>query len=179
MTTVFVTLLFSAGLPILLPFAALTLLITRQLDRFCILRTTPQPPAYDHRLTTAFRGIMKVAVLCHICVASYMLGNADILNTAKVYETNRRLQGGGANTGLTDRIFQSHVFPLTFTGALYLGGERDQGCGEERSDECSGNTTYLGDTLRSLLILARRRNANRHSLRPCGAEAGGGMDDFG
>ncbi|GMH85714.1 hypothetical protein TrST_g4791 [Triparma strigata] len=126
-TTVFVTLLFSAGLPILLPFAAFTLVMTKQFDRYTLLRTTPQPPAYDHRLITAFRSIMKIAVICHICVAIYMLGNANILSTDTVdvlgeARKRRGLSEGETASSLYSRIFQTHVFPLLSVGAVYVGG---------------------------------------------------------
>lgn len=69
---------------------------------------------------------MKVAVVCHICVALYMLGNADILKTDTVEfgvgEGRRALSGEETTSSLYSRIFQTHVFPLLTVGAVYVSG---------------------------------------------------------
>jgi hypothetical protein len=83
-TTVFVSLLFSGGLPILLPFACFTLLLCRWIDRYTLLKDCPQPPAYDERLAKAFRQFMKIAFFMYVFVTCYMYGSPDFLYTESI-----------------------------------------------------------------------------------------------
>ena len=48
-TTVFVSLIFCGGLPILLPFACVTTILCKWVDRYMVCKVCPQPPAYDER----------------------------------------------------------------------------------------------------------------------------------
>ena len=124
MTTVFVSLLFCGGLPILLPFACFALLLCRWIDRYTLLKDCPQPAAYDERLAKAFRVFMKVSFFLYIFVTCYMYGSPDFLATESIDPAiggRRRLaQEGTIFYTVYQRMMQVHVFPVFFVGSLSL-----------------------------------------------------------
>jgi hypothetical protein len=128
--TVFVTLIFCGGLPIMLPFATFTIYCCRWLDRWSLLKETPQPPAHDERLTESFRQLMTVAVFMNVFVTSYMFGNGEIIESSEIVidgVNSRALEEevGGEDSFLStisERFSRANVFPLASAGLLYSTG---------------------------------------------------------
>ena len=66
---------FSGGLPILLPIAGVNFLILGVSDRYFLLRAGQQPPSYDARLAVFFKKAMVLALVMHVSVTSYMFSS--------------------------------------------------------------------------------------------------------
>lgn len=49
-----------------------------------ITKLAQQPPMYTDALAKMFVGVFPIALLMHMALACYMLGNADVLNVAFV-----------------------------------------------------------------------------------------------
>lgn len=49
-----------------------------------IIKLTKQPPMYTAALARMFVGVLPMALLMHMAVTCYMLGNAEILNVGFV-----------------------------------------------------------------------------------------------
>jgi RNA recognition motif-containing protein len=74
-TMVSVSLMYSAGFPLLLPLAALGFLLQYSVDKIMILRFYRKPPAYDASMTWLLLSIVPYAVLAHLGFAAWMLSS--------------------------------------------------------------------------------------------------------
>jgi len=80
LNTLFVTLLYSAGMPALLPIAATTFLLTYLMDRASFLRLYRIPPRYDHSLALYTTALLPYAILLHLAFAIWFLTSPVLLN---------------------------------------------------------------------------------------------------
>lgn len=74
LTTVFVTVTYSAGLPLLNLFAAAYMLVTYWTDKTVLLWGSSRPPAYDTQIPKDAAEVMLYAVPLHCMVGVWMLG---------------------------------------------------------------------------------------------------------
>eukprot|EP01017_Pseudomicrothorax_dubius_P050586 TRINITY_DN9604_c0_g1_i3.p1 TRINITY_DN9604_c0_g1~~TRINITY_DN9604_c0_g1_i3.p1 ORF type:complete len:547 (+),score=72.89 TRINITY_DN9604_c0_g1_i3:67-1707(+) len=74
-----VTLVFSAGMPILLPITAAGLAVIYWVDKFIVLRYSTKPPMYDARITEAILKLSPLAVVLHLVVGIFMYSAPGIL----------------------------------------------------------------------------------------------------
>lgn len=69
MNTLFVTLLYSGGMPLLLPIAALTFLLTYLFDKISFLRLYRIPPRFDNSLAMYTTTLLPYAIFLHLAFA--------------------------------------------------------------------------------------------------------------
>ena len=137
----FVTMLFSAGLPILVPFLAIYLSLGRLTDKFLLLRCSRRPPLYDETLTRVSLAVAPYAVLLHTAFAAWFFAaatRADLPNELAAPIAAIDLQGipgghalgGSPETGFSgqfdvrERIMKRDAFPqvcgFILTSAILL-----------------------------------------------------------
>jgi hypothetical protein len=85
LTILFVTFMFSAGLPVLYPVAVIFFAVTYWCDKYLVLRHYRKPPAFDNFLALRTIECFKFALALHVLVGALMFGNDDILPVVKVY----------------------------------------------------------------------------------------------
>jgi hypothetical protein len=78
LNTMFCTLIYSAGLPLLLPFATITVFLVYWCDKFVLLRGSKRTPAFDQSVVEMVVWWIVVVVLVHAGFAIWMYGMADI-----------------------------------------------------------------------------------------------------
>merc|ERR1712222_28984 len=74
LNTVFCTLTYSAGMPLLLPFASLCMWLNYWVDKLILLRFSRRPPHYYPKIAKQASQIMLFAVAFHCIGAIFMLG---------------------------------------------------------------------------------------------------------
>lgn len=74
---------FSAGIPLLLPLAAVTILITYWVDKYALLRLHTLPPLYDAHVNYAASGGLWWVLVLHIVMTLYMYSSGDILTSSQ------------------------------------------------------------------------------------------------
>jgi len=79
LTVVFVTMMYSGGLPVLYPIAALFFAITYWSDKYLLLKEYRRPPNFDSHLTLKSLGWFKIAILLHVVGSVSMFASQDIL----------------------------------------------------------------------------------------------------
>eukprot|EP00931_Biecheleriopsis_adriatica_P083814 TRINITY_DN5750_c0_g2_i1.p1 TRINITY_DN5750_c0_g2~~TRINITY_DN5750_c0_g2_i1.p1 ORF type:complete len:925 (+),score=156.21 TRINITY_DN5750_c0_g2_i1:39-2813(+) len=84
LTTVFVTLTYSAGLPMLNGFAFLYFLLMYWADKFCLLWGSKRPPYYDTTMATEASEAMLYAVALHCVFAVWMLSQPCVFPTKPI-----------------------------------------------------------------------------------------------
>nr|CCA20590.1 tRNA (guanineN(7))methyltransferase putative [Albugo laibachii Nc14] len=78
LTTIFITYLLSAGMPLLHVIGFCGIFITYWADKFTFLRITRSPPLYDEKIAKMTGSLLPYAVLLHCCVALWMFSNSMI-----------------------------------------------------------------------------------------------------
>ena len=81
LNTLFVTLFYCGGMPILLPLGALSFWVSYQLEKLALLRMYSKPPMYDETLARMVLGLMPYALVAHLCMSLWMYGNSEILRS--------------------------------------------------------------------------------------------------
>ncbi|TMW68688.1 hypothetical protein Poli38472_006156 [Pythium oligandrum] len=82
LTSVFITYLFSAGMPILHLVGFMEMMMTYWADKFTFLRIARSPPLYDAKVATAAGSLLPYAVILHSLMAMWMFSNALIFQSS-------------------------------------------------------------------------------------------------
>ncbi len=154
--TVFVTLLYSAGMPILYPVAFLSFGMFYLVDKWLFLRYYRKPPAYGPRISQWASTVITWAVVGHLCLAIWMYSAPGVFNnnsqavlSPKAYSLVFGVLGDRVENTFRNRISLANTIPLV--GALlvillwklanYIFGK----LGRLRHDCCTSVTCGLFD----------------------------------
>ena len=74
---IFATLIYSSGVPLLVPMAALSMLLTYIVDKYMVLRFCVQPPQYDSSMARAFVASLPWAIFLHSALAIWTFSSTD------------------------------------------------------------------------------------------------------
>lgn len=80
LTTVFITLTYGVGMPILFPIAAVTFAIMWVQERFFVAYLFKAPPSFDENLSNNALDILRYAPLLLLFNGYWMLGNQQVFN---------------------------------------------------------------------------------------------------
>jgi hypothetical protein len=97
LNTLFVSLFYSAGLPLLMPFAALNFALYFAVDKYLLLRVYSKP-YFDQTLALMTLRLLPFALLFHLGIAFWMYGSRDIFHGPDLL-TDSGGGGGGAGGG--------------------------------------------------------------------------------
>ncbi|CAD7969309.1 unnamed protein product [Amoebophrya sp. A120] len=86
LNTLYSTLVFAAGCPILIWFATLNHMLCFLADKYLLLRVSKRPPAYDEQVIKDAIGIVPYALLLHAIVGIWMLGNVEVFPSEEFIE---------------------------------------------------------------------------------------------
>ncbi|CAK0796203.1 unnamed protein product [Prorocentrum cordatum] len=75
---IFVTVMFSAGLPLLQPLLVVSLALFYWTDKFVLLRASRIPPRYKHGLALWCARLLPLALLAHSALAVWVFGNPRV-----------------------------------------------------------------------------------------------------
>jgi hypothetical protein len=81
LTVMFVTMIYSAGLPILYLIAAAYFAVMYWVDKYLMLRHYRKPPMYDATLALKVIGWFKYALFLHFLLASAMFANTGVMKS--------------------------------------------------------------------------------------------------
>lgn len=102
-TMAVVSIVYSAGFPLLLPLAGLGFMLQYSVDKVMLLTFYRKPPAYDASMTRLLLSILPLAVLAHCGFALWMLSTPESLPsgmlTAAVIESIASQLGLSTDTG--------------------------------------------------------------------------------
>jgi hypothetical protein len=118
LNTVFVTLLFCGGVPLLLPLAVLTILLMYAMEKSLLLRMYNRPH-FDESLGVVAVNMLPIALALH-AFASVMFYTADDVLPPPASEQSSDSWRAG-NDGMSARMLKPHVFPLTMLLAGLVG----------------------------------------------------------
>jgi hypothetical protein len=106
LNAVFVTLFFSAGIPILIPMAASFVALTYICDKYAVLRIHKRP-YYDAALAKDVCNTLPFAMVLHLGNAVWFFGHSDLLQSYTLAGTAGGTGGrGGGAAGQTLRDYQ-------------------------------------------------------------------------
>lgn len=77
-TSVMVTMVFSTGMPLLLPIACFAHLLGFWIDKWALLRIYSKPPAFDQHVAQMTLKLLPVALTLHYLIGFWMMGDDDI-----------------------------------------------------------------------------------------------------
>lgn len=83
LTSIFITSMFSAGMPLLYFIGFGAIFLTYWADKFTFLRIARSPPLYDNKLATAAGSLLPYAVLLHCLIAMWMFSNNSIFESER------------------------------------------------------------------------------------------------
>ncbi|KDO25312.1 hypothetical protein SPRG_09142 [Saprolegnia parasitica CBS 223.65] len=81
LNTVFVTMMYCGGIPVLLPVAALACLVMHLLDKLTIMKLYSVRTAYDEALGELSQAMLPFALLLHLGFSTWMYGNSMFLQS--------------------------------------------------------------------------------------------------
>ena len=81
MNTIFITLMYGAGMPVLYVFASVSLFLTYWVDKITFLRIYQTPPRYDIHLQKTTREWTNLSVILHFLVGFWMYSNSEIFDS--------------------------------------------------------------------------------------------------
>jgi hypothetical protein len=84
LNSLFVSMLYAGGMPILLPFAFLSSLISYHMDKIALFRIYALPPNYNEKLALFTLGLLPWALLLHLGMSAWMYGSPDLLVSANL-----------------------------------------------------------------------------------------------
>jgi len=120
LNSVFVTMLYGAGLPLLYPIAAFHLFLCFAIDKYIIIRLNAQPPAYDSSLADLFIKLMPFAIIFHLAIGCYMLSYNAVLQSPRILNLNSMIDSDNSFWRMiAPDLLRSHVFPLFVLLLLY------------------------------------------------------------
>ncbi|CAD7940597.1 unnamed protein product [Amoebophrya sp. A120] len=103
LTVVFVTLMYSAAIPLLLWMATLTFTLLFWCDKWTLLRTSRIPPAHDETIAKGVAEALPFAVLLHIFLAIYMYGHDLVFPSPSFAPDDEQLAAAGFSTSAGGR----------------------------------------------------------------------------
>lgn len=130
LNTVFSSTMYSAGDPITLVYAAMSLILCLLVDRWTLLRIFRRPPRYDDDMARFLVSMLPYALILHLSIAIWMLSDPLVLYSPSIYSnTDIALLGStasdvssafggfssntdGTGLGITDRLSRENIVPL-------------------------------------------------------------------
>lgn len=124
---VFVTLMYSSGMPVLYPIGMLAMLVTYWLDRCCLLRCLARPAWQDAQVARFTARTLPWSVFIHLAIAVYMLGDPSVVYSRPFSLTSYMSGASSAQDyidglvkeatqwdliGIVPRIIRSNTFPI-------------------------------------------------------------------
>mmetsp|Transcript_27086 Transcript_27086/g.68318 ORF Transcript_27086/g.68318 Transcript_27086/m.68318 type:complete len:1252 (-) Transcript_27086:318-4073(-) len=91
LNTIFATLLFAPGAPVLILFALLNFVFCYTADKFLVLRFCKRPPSYDEKVVKTLVEWLPYAFLLHGLTGVWMLGNPDVFPSNHVSWLHNRI----------------------------------------------------------------------------------------
>jgi hypothetical protein len=123
MADFFVCYMFCIGMPLLPIIAMFNFYISYWVDKFLFLRYYRSPPRYTSNIGRMATGIIPYAIVIHLAVSIWTLGNRDIFATGNqgTGGVNSYAENYGSNS-ISDKITQRHTFPLLILMILVIIG---------------------------------------------------------
>ena len=87
MNTMSVTIIFSPGLPGLLPLAAFSFFLSFNMDRFMLLRHYKRPPEYTTKLVKSYFSFVPLVILMHLGFAVWMYTNPTTFYSERIEDS--------------------------------------------------------------------------------------------
>ena len=84
-STFYIIMLYSAGMPILYLLAMLQTIVLYWVDKYLFLRLYRTPPRYGPEMAEVTRRVMTYALFLHFAVAFYMYSNSQIFTYSKSF----------------------------------------------------------------------------------------------
>lgn len=111
LNTLFVTLLYAGGMPLLVPIAALTFALTYLMDRVSFLRLYRIPPRFDQSLAMYTTTLLPYAIFMHLAFTMWFL-SAPILHETHLEVGQSGASGDYSASGWTTRLLRWSTLPV-------------------------------------------------------------------
>lgn len=85
LNTVFVTLFYCSGMPVLLFFGTTSLFLQYWVEKILLLRFYARPPNYNHDINTITLRIIPLALIFHLAMGVYTYGSEDIFLKVSIF----------------------------------------------------------------------------------------------
>ena len=77
---VFIVMTFSSGIPLLYPVGLICQGVSYWCDKYLVLRLYRTPPQYDDAMAARVRNLIKISIICHCLMSTYIYSNDQILS---------------------------------------------------------------------------------------------------
>lgn len=128
LSTIFVVIIFSSGIPFLYVCCFLFFVITYWVDKFMVLRFYRTPPHTDLFVSKLFNQIVLFGIIVHLCVGIWIYGNKEIfVNRNSTFldfisnflKENLNFEtSDGISLGIKDKLIMPHNLLLTIVLAI-------------------------------------------------------------
>ena len=94
LNTMLVSLFYAAGMPLLIPMAAVALFLSYGVNRALLLKCVDQPPNFDETLGIKFAKYFLAMALVHVAMAAYILSEEELLHSGSFASGEKIAQQG-------------------------------------------------------------------------------------
>ncbi|KAH8068949.1 hypothetical protein JL720_12158 [Aureococcus anophagefferens] len=94
LNTMLVSLFYAAGMPLLIPMAAVALFLSYGVNRALLLKCVDQPPNFDETLGIKFAKYFLAMALVHVAMAAYILSEEELLHSGSFASGEKIAQHG-------------------------------------------------------------------------------------
>eukprot|EP01083_Nonionella_stella_P016941 47312_1 len=109
LNTVYVTLLYSSGMPFLFFSAAATFFFTYWFDKYSFFRLYRKPPRYDATLSKWVIEVMKNAVYLHVLFAMWAYSSPSVMQSYSIDAAYLQNYASGQRTTLNDTTTAANI----------------------------------------------------------------------
>jgi len=121
LTTVFITLTYGVGMPILFPIAAVTFAIMWVQERFFVAYLFKAPPSFDENLSNNALDILRFAPVLLLFNGYWMLGNQQVFNNVvNRKETSTSSMPTGHTLSTVYEVSQASTLLLIGVAILFI-----------------------------------------------------------
>jgi hypothetical protein len=135
LTCVFVCMMYAPGLPLMMPIAMCSMIMTFFVDKLLLIKFYRRPPRFDESTVSLCIGFIPAAVGLRLIIGCWMLGNSELLRsgfmgglldpTASEEEQTKTIEDikNMDPLGIAARVMRQNVFPLLVLLGLMIAME--------------------------------------------------------
>mmetsp|Transcript_7230 Transcript_7230/g.6337 ORF Transcript_7230/g.6337 Transcript_7230/m.6337 type:complete len:521 (+) Transcript_7230:2062-3624(+) len=125
-TLIWLTLMFSSGLPLLYPIAMCTVFLMYWVDKITLLRVYKNPLPYTYELPMKAMRLFKYAIVTHFIIGLYMYSNVQIIPPAREDSTNALIEASQHFTtdvlNANESLALPHMLIFLTVGVICVAG---------------------------------------------------------
>lgn len=119
---VYVTMMYSAGIPLLYPVSMISFFMTYWVDKYLFIRYYKNPPQYTMAMAERTVSLMRYSLAIHFIIGFLMLSNSQILTSNNKEQLEKYVENNKYFVFAEEKYQSAHIviYILCFIGLLFF-----------------------------------------------------------